>query len=348
MSVRRRCLLILAGSALVVMPTLSIATSAPVVAAVAGNAGYCPTDEGVTVVVDFNELGGGIVVRCAPGPVQPGYTGIDALQAAGFSPEGVRRWGLAFVCRLAGRPTADQTLPIDGNPSYHEQCLDTPPLLAYWSYWSAPDGGDWAYNTTGPLSRDAIKGGFEGWSFSLNHQPGDVPAPALQPKRPEEPPTSPPPTSPPPTHSPPTHSPPTHGPPTHTPPTHGPPTHTPAQHQPPTTPVHSAPSASGSGAGGGSPTLPVTTSAPSGTTAPTGGHSTAGPAATEGAAQTGDPSDPVAVGHNGAGDKVSGRLPAQSAASGGSAGPAAIGLIVVGGLGAGAAITAWRRKANRA
>ncbi|NHW87681.1 hypothetical protein HA066_25035, partial [Escherichia coli] len=62
----------------------------PVPAAATGNAGYCPDAGGVTVVVDFKELGGGTVVRCAPGDQA---TGLAALKNAGFQIAGTLRWG---------------------------------------------------------------------------------------------------------------------------------------------------------------------------------------------------------------------------------------------------------------
>lgn len=169
----------------------------PAYAASAGTSGYCKDANGVTVVVDFTDLGGNIVVRCAPGPVQSGYDGVDALEGAGFSVTGTQRWGLAFVCRIQGRPSSSESLKTDGNPDYHERCVDTPPTSAYWGYWYARNGGSWTYSSSGPKSHDAIKGGFEGWSFSLNHSAGNQPAPGVAPNRPAAtPPSSPPPSSP--------------------------------------------------------------------------------------------------------------------------------------------------------
>ena len=162
----------------------AVGTVSPMPAAASGGAGYCKDDTGVTVVVDFTELGGDIVVRCAPGPVKPGYSGLDALQGAGFGVSGTQRWGLAFVCRIQGRPSADESLSTDGNPDYHERCVDTPPSSAYWGYWYARNGGAWSYSNAGPKNRDAIKGGFEGWSFSLNHSAGSNPPPGVAPNRP--------------------------------------------------------------------------------------------------------------------------------------------------------------------
>ncbi|WP_027659852.1 hypothetical protein [Salinispora fenicalii] len=156
-------------------------------AAAAGSAGYCPDASGVTVVVDFNELGGGTVVRCAPGSQA---TGLAALKSAGFQITGTLRWGEGFICRIEGKPSADA-----------EKCVDTPPASAYWSYWHAPNGGSWTYSDKGVLNRTPPAGSFEGWSFSLNRDPNDAPRPGVTPSRPAPPPpTSPPapPASPPP------------------------------------------------------------------------------------------------------------------------------------------------------
>ncbi len=294
-----------------------------------GTPGYCPSAKGVTVVVDFQELGGGIVVRCALGPVVPGFTGLDALQGAGFNPAGTQRWGLQFVCRIAGEPTRDQKLPIQGDPNYREACVDTPPVGAFWSYWYATNGGSWTYSSAGPMNRDAIPGGFEGWSFSLNHSQGSAPAPGIAPIRPPHtPPTTPPPTTPP------------HRPPTHRPPTHRPPTHAPATHQPSTYhPASSPPVTQGVGAGGSAPTSPVTTGGPS-----TAG--TAGARGTETTTGTTGNSNPVAVGHNAAGEKVSGALPAETQEAAGSSRGTVIGLCVVVLLGIGGGAAVWRRRAG--
>ncbi|SCG39769.1 hypothetical protein GA0070623_0586 [Micromonospora rifamycinica] len=130
-------------------------------AAAAGSAGYCPDASGVTVVVDFHELGGGAVVRCASGSQA---TGLAALKNAGFEITGTLRWGEGFICRIDGKPSAAS-----------EKCVDTPPASAYWSYWHAANGGGWAYSDKGVLNRKPPAGSFEGWSFSLNRNASDAP-----------------------------------------------------------------------------------------------------------------------------------------------------------------------------
>ncbi|WP_408058075.1 hypothetical protein [Verrucosispora sioxanthis] len=155
----------------------------PSPAAAAGSAGYCPDAAGVTVVVDFKELGGGTVVRCAPGDQA---TGLAALKAAGFQIAGTLRWGEGFICRIEGKPSAST-----------EKCVDTPPASAYWSYWHAPNGGSWTYSDKGVLNRKPPSGSFEGWSFSLNRNADKAPRPAVAPARPAPAPRTTPPAPPP-------------------------------------------------------------------------------------------------------------------------------------------------------
>ena len=136
-------------------------------------------ESGVTMVVDFGPLGGGIDVRCASGDPSDG---VVALRGAGFSVAGTTRWGDAFVCRINGLPTAAA-----------EPCRDTPPVSAYWSYWHAPRGGLWSYSQVGARAYNPAVGTVEGWSFGTGNPPGIAP-----PGAPPAPPPPPPPVNPPP------------------------------------------------------------------------------------------------------------------------------------------------------
>ena len=164
-TVRRIALATVAGLAVVVgvsVPALS--------ANAAGTAGYCPDGTGVTVVVDFQELGGETLIRCAPGEQENGLT---ALENAGFEVAGTDRWGKSFICRINGKPGTDT-----------EPCTNTPPADAYWSYWHADNGGTWEYSSTGATYSKPAQGSFEGWSFSKNRTPDDNPYPRVAPARP--------------------------------------------------------------------------------------------------------------------------------------------------------------------
>ncbi|MFD0559770.1 hypothetical protein FB566_0421 [Stackebrandtia endophytica] len=137
-----------------------------------GTPGYCPDATGVTVIIDFQELGGDVIIRCAPGDQA---TGLTALKNAGIEITGTNRWGEAFICRIEGKPGADT-----------EPCIDTPPATAYWSYWHASNGGEWTYSQWGVMNRKPPPGSFEGWSFSKDKTETTNPPPRYAPVRPAQ------------------------------------------------------------------------------------------------------------------------------------------------------------------
>lgn len=114
----------------------------------------CEPNTGVTVIVDEQKLAAGrVYVGCALGEQADG---VEALQNAGFQPEGTTDYGLAFICRIGGEPTPAET-----------PCTTTPGSGAYWSYWRGKPGGRWAFSGVGaksPQSRSPV-GAVEGWSF---------------------------------------------------------------------------------------------------------------------------------------------------------------------------------------
>ena len=136
--------LLLAGTA-AVGPTAVTATARPQVAAACG-AG----SDGVTVVVDFGTLPGGVQIRCVTQPVTSGF---DALQKAGFTYAGTQRFP-GLLCRIDGKPADDP-------------CVNAPPPDRYWAYWTAPEpGGKWTYSDLGAGNRTPPPGSVEGWAFS--------------------------------------------------------------------------------------------------------------------------------------------------------------------------------------
>ncbi|HEY8058388.1 MAG TPA: hypothetical protein VID94_06540, partial [Acidimicrobiales bacterium] len=136
---------------------------------VLGSDGPCPGSTGVTVVVDFQVLGGGVLTRCAPGaPV----SGFDALKGAGFSIAEVQNVP-GFLCRIDGKPTVAQ-----------DRCVNTPPASAYWSYWHAPRGGAWVTSQEGGKTRKPPIGSVDGWSFSDDGSPGAASPPGIAPPKP--------------------------------------------------------------------------------------------------------------------------------------------------------------------
>jgi len=171
---------VLVAAALVVGFQASLA--APAAQAASGRSGACTTadDNAVTVVIDYQGLGGGTATYCAS-HLPAGATGLDALTAAGVAVTGTSQAGSAVACRLNGRPAADQTLTLPGGQAYQEQCVTMPPAGAYWSYWWANPGGSWTYNTQGLSLRPVVFGSYEGWSFALGGGIGQAPAPRVTP-----------------------------------------------------------------------------------------------------------------------------------------------------------------------
>jgi hypothetical protein len=142
----------------------------------AARPGYCgPGDPAaVTLVIDYQDLGRPTDVFCVSN-LDATASAADVLRAAGVAVTGTTQSGPEFICRLAGLPAPDQPIGIPGNPDYVETCAVTPPAAAYWSYWQAAPGGDWAYSLRGSAASRVHLGGFEGFSFAHNAaQPKDA------------------------------------------------------------------------------------------------------------------------------------------------------------------------------
>lgn len=179
----RRALIVLAGMA-VVATTIAVPSALEPATADTG----CSATTGVTVIVDFKALGGGLQRGCAINPA----SGLDALHKAGFGTAGTTRWGNAFVCRIDGKP---------GNPP--ESCADTPPGTAYWAYYTAkPTDAAWKYVSLAATLTRPQPGSIEGWAFGARALPGVAPGDAIAPPVTLPPPTQPPVTNPPPTNPP--------------------------------------------------------------------------------------------------------------------------------------------------
>ncbi|MEV0679187.1 hypothetical protein AB0I60_21965 [Actinosynnema sp. NPDC050436] len=133
---------------------------------------------GVTVVVDFRALGGGVRTGCAPGDPA---SGLAALGAAGFGFRSASR-SAGFVCRIDDLPASDP-------------CVNAAPTDAYWSYWGGTPGGSWTYRDTGAAGHDPAPGDVEGWAFGAGTRPGIAPPAPARPEppapRPEPPPGGP-------------------------------------------------------------------------------------------------------------------------------------------------------------
>ncbi|GAA1765347.1 hypothetical protein GCM10009795_009870 [Nocardioides hankookensis] len=146
------------------------------VPASAASAATCSSADGVSVVVDFHELGGGVQSACvADGG---GDSATSLFSAAGFPLTYVQRQA-GFVCRVAGQPASDP-------------CINTPPADAYWGlWWSDGTSGQWTYATTSAGGLKVPEGGYVAFSWngsSARSAPGA--SPAVHPAAPTKAPSS--------------------------------------------------------------------------------------------------------------------------------------------------------------
>lgn len=112
-----------------------------------------PCQDGVTVVVDFTDLGGQLETGCATDPA----TGIEALQQAGFTDT---RDPAGMICAIDARP---------------DPCPETF-AGSYWSYWYGGQDGTWQVWMEGADTSVPAAGGFEGWRYNDGSTgPGELP-----------------------------------------------------------------------------------------------------------------------------------------------------------------------------
>ncbi len=144
-------------------------------------AAVCGSGSGVSVVVDFHELGGGVVSKCA---TDGGGTVASTLFTnAGFPLTYVQQQP-GFVCRVSGAPAS-------------ASCVKTPPSDAYWGlFWSDGTSGTWSYAALGVGSLTVPDGGSVAfsWQGSTTKAPPGVAPPKSATTAPASP-TPPPPTT---------------------------------------------------------------------------------------------------------------------------------------------------------
>jgi hypothetical protein len=140
-----------------VVRQLARLTVAALVAATVGlgvpgpaQAATCSTAHGVTVVVDFHQLGGGIQTACDLGGA--GKSGATQLVDVGHTLTYAQRQP-GFVCRVDGSPSSDP-------------CINTSPADAYWSlWWSDGTSGQWSFSSQGAGSLTVPDGGYVALSW---------------------------------------------------------------------------------------------------------------------------------------------------------------------------------------
>ncbi len=129
---------------------------------VAQAAAGCDGRTGIVVVVDYAELGGGVVKGCDP----DGGNAANNFTQAGFDLTRATR-DPSFVCRVAGKPASDP-------------CVNAAPANAFWSlWWSDGTSGNWVFSTDGVSTLNVPEGGYV--AFAWHQGDGRASAPAVVP-----------------------------------------------------------------------------------------------------------------------------------------------------------------------
>lgn len=109
--------------------------------------------DGVTVVVDFSDIGGQVETGCAAGDPASGR---EALESAGFAPTNDDS---GLICAIDAQP-ADPCGAFEGS---------------YWAYWQVSDGA-WLASQVGADDADPAPGDVEGWRYNDGSVPPPLPA----------------------------------------------------------------------------------------------------------------------------------------------------------------------------
>ncbi|MTV25413.1 S-layer homology domain-containing protein [Nitriliruptoraceae bacterium ZYF776] len=115
---------------------------------------FCPTADGVSVVVDFTVLDPARepVVACVT-EVPDGASGLDLLELAGFDP----------TTQDFGGDLGEALCAIEDLPELPAgQCFGD----GYWSYWNAARPGDWTEYQVGAGSTTPTEGTVEGFAWA--------------------------------------------------------------------------------------------------------------------------------------------------------------------------------------
>lgn len=147
-------------SALAVLTTgLTLAGPGLPAVAAARPVSDCTATAGAIVVVDFGHWGGPLLRACGSTPT----TGYALLNQGGWHTSGTEHDGPGFICRIGYAGFRHGTM----YPTTRQQdCVNTPPASAYWTYWQAGPGQDtWSYNQAGAMSTDPPPGSVSLWVF---------------------------------------------------------------------------------------------------------------------------------------------------------------------------------------
>ncbi len=157
----------LARAVAVALATATVVLPVGPLGATPDTAATCAAGGGVSVVVDFNSLGGGVQTTCVS---DGGGDKASALFGAAGHTLGRVQQQPGFVCRVDDMPSPQQ-----------EACVKTPPEDAYWGlWWSNGTSGTWTYSTVGVDGLTIPDGGSV--ALSWDDVDGSAPPSATPPK----------------------------------------------------------------------------------------------------------------------------------------------------------------------
>lgn len=123
------------------------------------------------VVVNFGALDAEPVDACVE--TDEAIDARTALESAGVETEGTIAYGDASVCRVDGRPAADETVTVEGFGDLVETCESFTEGM-YWALWEQRDGGDWAYAMVGLNELEFAPGEALGLAFTTGDGGAEV------------------------------------------------------------------------------------------------------------------------------------------------------------------------------
>lgn len=156
---RNRILGPLAATALVVASGILFVLGGASPAAAAG----CAGDTGITVVVDFAELGGGVTAGC---DANGGGPAANNFADAGYQ----LAYQEGMVCQVQGKPASGP-------------CVES---NAFWSlWWSDGTSGEWVFASRGVDSLVVPDGGYVAFAWHQGEGRAESPGVAATPREPE-------------------------------------------------------------------------------------------------------------------------------------------------------------------
>ncbi|MDY7527871.1 MULTISPECIES: hypothetical protein [unclassified Cryobacterium] len=122
---------------------------------------------GVRVVVDFGTLAAPKITDCVDTGTATTIAASAVMKTAAVATEGTVQYGDQVVCRVNGRPAADETVTVTGQASFVESCQSMAPAYAYWALWiQQSPGAAWEYAQEGLGSLQVTPGQSLGLVFT--------------------------------------------------------------------------------------------------------------------------------------------------------------------------------------